>query len=726
MIPHGQNREVTVSGFGEVKTMGMELTGKVFSMLMVGIYDRPIEAVLREYSVNAEDAQVEAGVSDPIEVHLPNRLEPYLEIKDKGIGMTKETVETVFCTVGRSTKEQSNAVTGCLGVGAKSGYALSDSFSVTTIKNGIKSVFILSKDTKNLPTYTQLGSSLPTDEHDGTAVRISVDNMNFYKFKEAAETVYRAFANKPVITGVDQINISSYSKDLVLSSGYLSRDKRISCKNGAVIAVQGNIAYPIRIDQLEDRELQEFFTTGFGTLLVLDFPIGSLDFKPSREELDYGETTVANLTSRAREFMVECKRHYSEAVKDTTGIWDYAKLAEEYYNVFHVSDIPNSPKGYVARKPIDFPHKVIKMSEPVGDEVREWTETSYDFTSVTYSLNYNDTLVKSTGAATSFRPHRLLENIDDVKVVFIDKRMGAISRIRHLLKTSSVETVIAITGNNESVNRNTVSKFFELDVDNTSELESPPRQISTASSGVFLFRQANRWENKVSASFPTAVEIGDMDPAGYYFEIVRFDPQGVSLDEVTAYREAAGRDIPIYAVRKSVANKIDSNMRHVSELKKEVDSLFSKELIDLIAKSKAPRSPENAAIYTFRKELSRFPLFRALNENLNAERRLSKMKKSNPAIQVVVNAVGKGIGSDEVQKAILERRRSARKLEEEIIKKAPLLRAFEDSWRLSDNKEALRGYIVSQFPTHFRSVSKNKAMLRKECPAYVQARKQKA
>jgi len=57
------------------------------------LYSDKILAVLREYSANAWDAQREIGRgSEPIEVTLPTLQDPTLRIKDKGPGLSKESI----------------------------------------------------------------------------------------------------------------------------------------------------------------------------------------------------------------------------------------------------------------------------------------------------------------------------------------------------------------------------------------------------------------------------------------------------------------------------------------------------------------------------------------------------------------------------------------------------------------------------------------------------------
>ena len=108
---------------------------------MVGLlrdaYSDPATAVLREYAVNGFDSHVEAGIaSRPISVTLPTKLEPHLTIRDYGKGLTPEQIENLFCSYGASSKRDSNDYTGCLGIGCKSAFAVTDSFTVTTFHGG--------------------------------------------------------------------------------------------------------------------------------------------------------------------------------------------------------------------------------------------------------------------------------------------------------------------------------------------------------------------------------------------------------------------------------------------------------------------------------------------------------------------------------------------------------------------------------------------------------------
>ena len=109
--------------------------------LLSNIYRDPQLAVIREYSTNAVDAHVEVGKANvPIQVRLPTESEPIFAVRDFGRGLTKEMMFRVFKNYGSSSKRTTNELTGGLGIGAKSAFAVTDNFSIVsvTMKDGVK------------------------------------------------------------------------------------------------------------------------------------------------------------------------------------------------------------------------------------------------------------------------------------------------------------------------------------------------------------------------------------------------------------------------------------------------------------------------------------------------------------------------------------------------------------------------------------------------------------
>jgi len=85
----------------------------IFDILRNKLYSDKALAVVREYSTNAADANVENGVgSTPIIITVPNPMSPQFKVRDFGKGLSEDEVRNVYCMYGRSTKRDSNSFTG--------------------------------------------------------------------------------------------------------------------------------------------------------------------------------------------------------------------------------------------------------------------------------------------------------------------------------------------------------------------------------------------------------------------------------------------------------------------------------------------------------------------------------------------------------------------------------------------------------------------------------------
>ena len=124
---------VQTGGAGSEKSFGIGNEGLALSILRDKLYSNPIRSICREISCNARDAHREVGTPDkPIEIYLPNALDPHLKIKDYGPGITPERMDNVFIMLCNSTKNSDNVQTGGFGLGAKTPFAYTTQFSVIT------------------------------------------------------------------------------------------------------------------------------------------------------------------------------------------------------------------------------------------------------------------------------------------------------------------------------------------------------------------------------------------------------------------------------------------------------------------------------------------------------------------------------------------------------------------------------------------------------------------
>ena len=107
-------------------------TSKMFKILSDSLYSDKVMAVIRELSTNANDAHIAAGNRNPFKVTLPTQTNPNFTVRDYGTGLSQEDMEELYTTYGASNKNDSNDFTGCLGLGSKSPFAYTKSFTTTS------------------------------------------------------------------------------------------------------------------------------------------------------------------------------------------------------------------------------------------------------------------------------------------------------------------------------------------------------------------------------------------------------------------------------------------------------------------------------------------------------------------------------------------------------------------------------------------------------------------
>src|SRR5271157_2783789 len=142
----------TAVGMEKSHAFHFEFNRTMFKTLSSTTYSDPIRAVIRELACNSSDAHEMAGTqSKKFEIHLPTTHEPEFSIRDFGTGMDDEEINDLFTMYGGSNKRDSNDVIGALGIGSKSPYAYTDTYTVITTKDGITRSYCAYVDEKGMP-----------------------------------------------------------------------------------------------------------------------------------------------------------------------------------------------------------------------------------------------------------------------------------------------------------------------------------------------------------------------------------------------------------------------------------------------------------------------------------------------------------------------------------------------------------------------------------------------
>lgn len=301
---------VEAEGMSETVSFTIAASGKAFRSLMDSLYSRKIEAPIRELATNAFDSHKAAALIRPFAIHLPNQFEPVFRVRDYGTGMPHDLVMRRYTTLFDSTKDESNEEVGMLGLGSKSPFAYTDAFVLTVWLDGEKRTYAIYIGSQGQPKCSLVDTSA-SDEECGVAVEFPVKVGDITAFEEAAIRVFKGFPIMPDgLPATVQTALSIQPFDT--GDFWKGYDKKYL--GGGFFARQGCVLYPIDLKHL----LPEAEAKAFGGVdgsIVLDFPIGSLEFTNSREFLSYSPDTVKALKKQFQRFRrridTACEEHLS-------------------------------------------------------------------------------------------------------------------------------------------------------------------------------------------------------------------------------------------------------------------------------------------------------------------------------------------------------------------------------------------------------------------------------
>lgn len=314
--------EAILSNVGEIGEFRIRNSAKAFNILSSGLYANKIKAIIRELSCNAVDSHVAAGKADvKFDVHLPNALEPHFSIRDYGTGLSHDQVTNIYTTYFESTKTDSNAFIGALGLGSKSPFSYTDNFTVTAIKDGRKGIYSAFINAEGVPSIALMMEE-ETEDASGVEIKFSVnDRYDYNKFREEAVSVYKYFKLKPNVSGVSNFRfelIDYETQNLIPGINVLASHNHY--RNGS-IAIMGNIAYPIDVpNEKQLGQLAKLLECG----LEIHFGIGEVDFQASREGLSYIPQTIEAIKNKLEAVNAALADRIKTDAEAIANLWDRA------------------------------------------------------------------------------------------------------------------------------------------------------------------------------------------------------------------------------------------------------------------------------------------------------------------------------------------------------------------------------------------------------------------
>lgn len=316
MLLHTEHRPIESTFNNANHAFTIKASAKAFQILSGQLYSDKILAIIRELSCNAADAHKMNGHDGPIDLQLPTMLDPTFRIRDYGPGIAPEDMKHVFTVYFESTKNHNNEQIGGLGLGAKTPFSYTDTFSVTS-HHGARSTTYLAFLGPDGGPQLKLISEIMRVEQTGLEIYFtSGKQTNHREFITAAEKVF-AWLDVPVNCNVP---LPPRPQPLITTdSAYVHEQAAYS--NGMHV-LMGGVRYPLSspslyltADTISDealRGLLDAFVRN-GNNITLRAQIGDLDVAPSREALSYDDTTKANLARLVH-------KTYYELYQDTTAI----------------------------------------------------------------------------------------------------------------------------------------------------------------------------------------------------------------------------------------------------------------------------------------------------------------------------------------------------------------------------------------------------------------------
>lgn len=332
LIEHG---EITSGMFG----LSRDNEAHIIHILRSTLYTNKELAVLREYATNAWDAHVMAGLQDfPIKVVLPTELDHTLTIRDYGAGMDEETVYGVYAQYGESTKRTSNQTVGYLGIGSKSAFAYSDTFTITSFNGGRKTLYLAVIDESNRGKLTKVHEESWPSEDTGIEISVPVNPADVEAFHREAAWLFQYFQplptiNIPLTPSRFQQHLHGFldvlERDDVAAEDYdygrRPRAKTLPVPDLQWVAIMGCVPYRLNFTRM----LQDLQGIGLDKIVQaigggLRFDIGEVSVSASREELEYTARTRAAVISKLRRLFKELVGSLTQTVDDST-VSEWAK-----------------------------------------------------------------------------------------------------------------------------------------------------------------------------------------------------------------------------------------------------------------------------------------------------------------------------------------------------------------------------------------------------------------
>lgn len=591
IAPKNENSVLLSDNFKSV-SFGIKQDGlaHIFGVLRNQLYSDKILAVVREYSANAVDANVEAGKEDQaIVVTVPNAFDPAFRVRDFGNGLNEEEIRDIYANYGESTKRKSNKLIGQLGLGSKSAFAYGDNFVIDSYVDGKKSTYNAYIDPSQIGMIAKMNEE-ETSEPNGVEICIPVKYADIYGFTDKIKNFFKFWSSKVEVRGIDVSEISLGNATIEGTNWKYFSHKQYSSTSFPSVVVMGNVAYPFN-SSIMSQEVKELFSEKVGKdcyapSLAYNFifyvDIGTVEVSASREDLQYTDFTKKNLVKLLDSFFSELVEKINGKIENAANIFEAKRLFQETFcNLFTQSNTFNflgkkcNWKGFDVSEPdIDFDfsqdEKLPDSNHPAS--IRHYFMGRRSGKSVNF---YLETKLSSN--------ENYLNVIDDCDSKYLKKRVAEVIVNK---KSHKIVNVIAVRDQElwekalakRGLEGYTFKKLSEIEIPIVQKVTISGNPVPSTRNKKHLKHSFALDLNKntvfsTNSNYWDPVVVDINNDAGVWMEINRFECKAdPSIDNALLIREinvlcsSVGISAPTFFGFKKLPNKIDSNPNFI-ELK---------------------------------------------------------------------------------------------------------------------------------------------------------------
>ncbi|UTQ80351.1 protector from prophage-induced early lysis rIIA [Escherichia phage ECP52] len=431
-------KETILGNGSKSKAFSITASPKVFKILSSDLYTNKIRAVVRELITNMIDAHALNGNPEKFIIQVPGRLDPRFVCRDFGPGMSDFDIQGddnspgLYNSYFSSSKAESNDFIGGFGLGSKSPFSYTDTFSITSYHKGEIRGYVAYMDGDGPQIKPTFVKEMGPDDKTGIEIVVPVEEKDFRNFAYEVSYIMRPFKDMAIINGLDRE--IDYFPDF--DDYYGVNPERYWPDRGGLYAIYGGIVYPID-GVIRDRN----WLSIRNEVNYIKFPMGSLDIAPSREALSLDDRTRKNIIERVKELS---EKAFNEDVKrfkeSTSPRHTYRELMKMGYSARDYM-ISNSVK--FTTKNLSY-KKMQSMFEP---------DSKLCNAGVVYEVNLDPRLKRikqsheTSAVASSYRLFGINTTKINIVIDNIKNRVNIVRGLAHALDDSEFNNTLNIHHN---------------------------------------------------------------------------------------------------------------------------------------------------------------------------------------------------------------------------------------------------------------------------------------